>query len=182
MILREIWRESAMPATASGSASEVNQLRKIELHLLESHPQNPRRVERPDVVAAIANQIKASGEFDFSHAILVRPMNGRFQIVSGHHRVAAAKQAGLEQVPAWVRDLSDEEALMQLVLSNEQGQLYPLERGLHALTATGNGMTLKDYAAQIGQEYKAVAVWKEAADVAILSGQNWKDLARYTHH
>jgi ParB/RepB/Spo0J family partition protein len=164
-------------------------LRKVPLGLLDPHPQNPRRIARPDVVDAIAHQLQVSGTFDPSHAILVRPSgDDRFQIISGHHRVAAARLAGLEEIPAWVRELGDHEALMQLVLSNEQGQLYPLERGLHALEATTpngvtpNGLTLRAYAKQIGQKEDTVAHWAEAAEVAVGLETNWKNLLPYMTH
>ena len=42
-------------------------------------------------------------------------------------------------MPCWVREMSDEEAYMQLVLSNAQSELSPLEVGMHALGATELG-------------------------------------------
>ena len=59
-----------------------------------------------------------------------------YQIISGHNRTTAARRAGLQQIPAWVREMDDDTAFMQLVLSNAQGELSPLERGMHALAAT----------------------------------------------
>jgi ParB family chromosome partitioning protein len=55
------------------------------------------------------------------HPIVVRPLNGneekdKFEIVSGHNRVEAAKLAGLTEVPAVIKELTDDEAVM---LSNE---------------------------------------------------------------
>lgn len=71
---------------------------------------------------------------------------------------------------------------MQLIFSNEQGQLHPLERGLHALRATGNGLTLRAYAEQIGKNEQTVQNWKQAAEVAVTTGSDWKDLLPYMRH
>lgn len=43
--------------------------------------------------------------------------------------------AGLDAVPCWVRHMDDDEAYMQLALGNVQGELSPLEIGMHALRA-----------------------------------------------
>jgi ParB-like chromosome segregation protein Spo0J len=63
-------------------------------------------------------------------------LNGAYQIISGYNRTAAARRAGLKTIPAWVRMMEDDTALMQLVLANAQGELSALERGIHALAAT----------------------------------------------
>src|SRR5215472_11743980 len=110
----------------------------IDLDLLKPHPKNPRIIEREDVIAAITEQLKSSG-YDSSHAIIVRPVGKAYQIISGHNRTVAACRAGLKQIPAWVREMDDDTAFMQLVLSNAQGELSPLERGMHALAATEKG-------------------------------------------
>jgi ParB-like chromosome segregation protein Spo0J len=59
--------------------------------------------------------------FDPSHAILVRPLAGGYQIITGHNRTAAERRSGLEQIPAWVREMDDETAFMQLVLFERAG-------------------------------------------------------------
>jgi hypothetical protein len=56
--------------------------------------------------------------------------------------------------------MDDDTAFMQLVLSNAQGELAPLERGMHALAATEkgkhNGRSVKAYAEQIGRPHRSV--------------------------
>lgn len=106
----------------------------LPIDRLFPHPDNPRLQLREDVVERLAAEIRRNS-FRPEHAILVRPHNGGWQIVSGHHRVEAAGRAGLAEVPAWVRDMDDDEAFMLLVLGNTQGELSPLEIGMHALRA-----------------------------------------------
>lgn len=110
-------------------------------------------------------RMKPSG-FDASHAVLVRPFAGGYQIISGHNWTTAAHRAGLEHVPAWVREMDDETVFMQLVLSNAQGELSPLERGMHALAGVRAGGTQETYARTCGVTQQAVSVWVIAAEVA----------------
>jgi ParB-like chromosome segregation protein Spo0J len=106
-------------------------------------------------VDGIAAQIRANGGFDPAHALLVRPKgDGRYQIVSGHHRARAAEQAGLVRVPCWVRELNDAEAYMALALTNTQGELHALEEGLHALES---GMKVSAYADAIGRRQQTLS-------------------------
>jgi N6-adenosine-specific RNA methylase IME4 len=143
----------------------------IALDLLVPHPQNPRLAMREDVVAAILANL--TDGFDPAHALIVRPVADCFEILSGHHRYEAAKRAGLAQVPCWVRDMDDEAAYMALVTSNSQGELSPLEIGMHALHCVGLGEGgrgqkggLSEYARKVGKDRSNVRAYREAAEVA----------------
>jgi ParB/RepB/Spo0J family partition protein len=151
----------------------VAELQTISLDRLQPHPDNPRLQLREDVIEQIAAEISRRG-FGREHALLVRPMDDGYQIISGHHRHAAAQRAEVVAIPCWVREMDDREALMQLVLANTQGELSPLEIGWHALTAvplgkrgrgnTGDGLTA--YAAEIGKGQEYVSKLRAAAEVA----------------
>ncbi len=137
---------------------------------LQDHPQNPRLALREDVVAAIVAGL--SDGFDPAHALIVRPLGNEYQVLSGHHRKAAAMKAGIDAVPCWVRELDDEAAYMALVTSNSQGELSPLEIGMHALGvdfdkpgAGAKGGGLKKYAADVGRDAGNVTKYRQAAAV-----------------
>lgn len=134
----------------------------IAVERLLPHPQNPRLEPRQDVVEQIAAQIRARGEFDPAHALIVRPVDGSYQIVSGHHRKLAGEAVGLATLPCWVREMADDEAYMALVLANTQGELHPLEEGLHAL---GSGMSVRSYADASHMTPRKVQIRREAAEV-----------------
>ncbi|CAK0748381.1 ParB family transcriptional regulator, chromosome partitioning protein [Gammaproteobacteria bacterium] len=126
---------------------------QIPVTSLREHPDNPRLEPRQDVIDQIAKMI-ANG-FDQSHALIVREIedgspHGFYQIVSGHHRWMAAKQANLQTVPCWVREMDDATAHMALVLNNTQSELHPLEEGKHAAASV---MDLKAYAEWTGKVY-----------------------------
>lgn len=143
------------------------EIKYIPLDRLYPHPDNPRLQLREDVVEQLAAEIGRAG-FRPEHAVLVRPYGDGWQMVSGHHRAEAAKRAGLAEIPAWTRDMDDDEAFMQLVLGNTQGELSPLEIGMHALAAkrwSSEDRSLKSYADRIGMTGAYLGQLRNAADV-----------------
>lgn len=132
----------------------------IPITQLSDHPDNPRLTPREDIIEQIAAQL--NGHMDEAHALIVRPKDGSYQIVSGHHRKLAALRRGLIELPCWVREMSDEDAYMQLVLCNSQGELSSLEFGLHSLKSSLSG---KDYAARIGKSPTSITFMRQAAEV-----------------
>ena len=143
-------------------------LQNIPLDQLHPHPDNPRLQLREDVVERLAAEITTGG-FGTEHAILVRPHGSVFQVISGHHRTEAARRAGLAEAPAWVREMDDDEAFMQLVLGNTQGELTPLEIGMHALVWLG---PQKHYVERTGFGKSYISQLRSAAEVArVYSGK-----------
>jgi ParB/RepB/Spo0J family partition protein len=149
------------------SSTEVIQY--IPIALLTPHPDNPRIVLREDVIEAIVTQLKERGVFHERYAPLVRPVEGGYQVISGHHRVEAARRAAILTVPCWTVDLDDEEAFFQVLLANNQGELSPLERGLHACTGlqtySRNGANVKKYADRVGATTGYISQIRQAANV-----------------
>lgn len=141
---------------------------KIPLEQIDDHPDNPRLVFRDDVVSSIASNL--GDEFPQKHAVHLRPVDGRYQLIAGHHRKRAAQQKGLAEVWAWVEELDDEAAFMELATSNSQGELSPLEIGLHALKAVPlaqgkKGSGLAGYAERMGKTKQYVGELRTAAEV-----------------
>jgi len=147
------------------------ELEVIALDQLHAHPDNPRLSLREDVIGQLVGEISRAG-FGSEHALLVRPHGDAFQIIGGHHRAKAARRSGLESVPCWVRDMDDDEAFMQLVLGNSQGELSPLEIGIHAdqavgISKGGRGQSggISAYAKRIGRAQPDVSRLAAAARV-----------------
>lgn len=156
----------------------TDQPQSIAIDLLDPHPKNPRLVKREDVIEAIKASI-GEGGFDPAHSIIVRPLEGRFQVISGHNRVAAAYQAGLTALPAWVREMDDDTAYMELVRANAQGELTALERGMHALHS---GMDVKAYAGNVGRARTSVQYEVQAAKVADAVSHVRHELSDFHRH
>jgi protein gp37/ParB-like chromosome segregation protein Spo0J len=138
-------------------------MKTLPLASLHAHPRNPRLAPREDVIARLAALIGAAGALDEAHALLVRPNADGHEIVSGHHRKLAAERAGLAEVPCHVRAMADDEAYMELLVCNTQGELTGLEEGRHALHS---GMDLKAYAEKIGVPVETARSRLWAAKVA----------------
>jgi site-specific DNA-methyltransferase (adenine-specific) len=145
----------------------------VPVSQLRPHPKNPRVALREDVVDAIAADLDERGHMEARHAITVRAVEDAYEIISGHHRHAAASKAGLAGVPCWVVEMDDEAAYMALATSNNQGELAQLEYGLHAVEIApkkggkGNkGSERIDYAESIGKSRSYVSQAVGAAKVA----------------
>ena len=89
----------------------------LSISQLESFKDHPYRVdEDTDDFIQLVDSIKNN---NILYPILVRPLdNDSYEIISGHRRVAAAKVAGLTEVPVIVRELNDDEAVISMVHSN----------------------------------------------------------------
>jgi len=163
-------------------------MKQIELDHLHAHPDNPRLFLRDSVVEAIAAQIKDRGLFEERHAPHVRKVaTGSYQIISGHQRVEAARRAEMTTVPCCVVEMNDEEALRELLLSNAQSDLAPLEIGIHVLRVVGrskggrgNKNGIAEYARKMGVAERTMKDWACAAQVAAKLGDQSPSLLPYT--
>ena len=116
--LNALLRETEAPAPAQG-------LEEIPLNLIDPNPFQPRTTLTDDGLDELANSIRVSG---LLQPILIRPAGERYQLVAGERRWRAAGKAGLEKVPAVVRDIGDGEALeLALVENLLREELNPLE-------------------------------------------------------
>ncbi len=116
-LLRETEAAPA-PATAAG-------LDQLPLNLIDPNPFQPRTQLPLDGLEELASSIRASG---LIQPILVRPNGERYQLVAGERRWRAAGKAGLDKVPAVIRDIDDTEALELALAENLLREaLNPLE-------------------------------------------------------
>ena len=76
----------------------------------------------------LSQSLKEDGQWN---PIIVRPLpNGRYEVISGHYRLQAAKIVGLKEIEANVRDLSDEEAdILSLKTNTLRLEMTPREEG-----------------------------------------------------
>ncbi len=116
-----------LDALFSPSASEGDgELRRIPLDLLQRGKYQPRRQFSQESLDELAVSIRAEGVLQ---PIVVRPAEGgRYEILAGERRWRAAQLAGLRDIPALLRDCSDQQALAIGLIENIQRQsLNPLE-------------------------------------------------------
>lgn len=102
-------------------------IQNLPLDKLEPFPNHPFKVIDDDKMLETVESIKERGVLV---PILVRPKNdGNFEIVSGHRRHHASQLAGLTEIPAIVREMDDDTAILLMVDSNlQREELLPSEK------------------------------------------------------
>jgi ParB family chromosome partitioning protein len=96
------------------SGEEVH---RLDLSQVEPSPHQPRREFAEKELEELARSIRTSG---ILQPILVRPAAGGYQIVAGERRWRAARLAGLERIPAVVREIDDQRAAVFSLVENVQ--------------------------------------------------------------
>lgn len=92
------------------------------------NPHQPRQNFNDAELTGLANSIKEKGVIQ---PILVTQTKDGFQLIAGERRWRAAQKAGLDKIPAWVRDASPGEALELALIENIQRKdLNPIEEAL----------------------------------------------------
>ena len=113
--------EKEEPKTAG-----TNLIRQIPLSELVPFKDHPFRIVEDEAMLRITESIS---EYGVLTPIIARPKDGGYEIISGHRRAYAAKQAGLKEVPVIVKELNDDEATVLMVDSNFQRErILPSER------------------------------------------------------
>lgn len=90
---------------------------EINLSELRANPYQPRKVFKDEALQELASSIKEHGVFQ---PIIVKKSIKGYEIIAGERRVRASKLAGLEKIPAIVRNLSDELMMEIALLENLQ--------------------------------------------------------------
>jgi ParB family chromosome partitioning protein len=118
------------PATAAGlKPTSEGELKELPLDVLQRGQYQPRLDMREDALAELAESIRAQGVVQ---PIVVRPISGgrdtAYEIIAGERRWRAAQMAGLDTIPAVVRDIPDIAAVAVALIENIQREdLNPLE-------------------------------------------------------
>jgi ParB family chromosome partitioning protein len=117
--LSSLLGEVSQEAPVRGGDALRGQIRMIPVAGIEPHPGQPRRIFQEEALDELAASIRSRGVIQ---PIVVRPHGHRFQIVAGERRWRASQRARLHEIPAIVRDFSDEETLEVALIENIQRQ------------------------------------------------------------
>ena len=145
---------------APGAAKGGDSLKSLPLDILQRGQYQPRDDMRTESLDDLAASIKAQGVVQ---PIVVRPLPGgdetRYEIIAGERRWRAAQIAGLDAIPAVIRNVPDEAAVAMSLIENIQREnLNPMEesRALHRLIAEFE-MTHEQAAQAVGRSRSAVS-------------------------
>ena len=109
------------------SKKENDNVTAIPLSQIADFPDHPYQVRDDDSMNELVESVKERG---LIQPILVRSIeNGRYEMVSGHRRKRAFELAGIDKIPARVKELSRDEAILAMVDSNLQREvILPSEK------------------------------------------------------
>ena len=102
-------------------------VRSIPLSELDDFPEHPFRVRDDAEMAKLTESVR---EYGVLNPVIVRQKeDGRFEILSGHRRRRACELAGVAELPAIVREMSRDEAIVFMVDSNlQREEILPSEK------------------------------------------------------
>ncbi len=119
------------PAPAGGDTAVADDsgLKQLPVDLVQRGRYQPRKDIEPESLQELADSIRVQGVMQ---PIVVRPVSGdRFEIIAGERRWRATQLAGLDTIPALVRDVPDEAAIAMALIENIQREnLNPIEEAV----------------------------------------------------
>ena len=106
---------------------KLEKVEKIAVSSISNFPNHPYQVKDNEEMEDFAENIKQKGVI---HPVIVRTKeDGTYEMISGHRRKRACELAGIKEIPAIVRDMSDEDAIIYMVDSNKQREkILPSEK------------------------------------------------------
>ncbi len=123
----------------------------IDPHSIVPNPRQPRTHFDADDLAELVHSVR---EFGVLQPVVVRDKgDGTYELIMGERRTRAAREAGLTDIPAVVRDTSDEHLLRDALLENlHRSQLNPLEEAsAYQQLLEDFGITQEELATRIGR-------------------------------
>ncbi|QDV43368.1 putative chromosome-partitioning protein ParB [Stieleria neptunia] len=119
--------QSPRGQSRSGDSAGVQTL-SLPVNEIENNPFQPRREFNPDEIASLAESIKSHQQLQ---PILVRIVDGRYQLISGERRLRATIHAGMDTIRAEVREADDRLVAELAIIENLQRKdLNPIEKAL----------------------------------------------------
>ncbi|WP_432738584.1 ParB/RepB/Spo0J family partition protein [Maridesulfovibrio sp. FT414] len=145
--------------TADAGKDASIDARKIDIDKIVANPNQPRKEFSAEALRDLSESIRSKGVLQ---PILVRPIAGRsdrFELVAGERRLRASKLAGLGEIPALVKEMTDLESMAIALIENLQREdLNPIEeaKGYNELISKF-GLSQEQLAGQVGKSRSALS-------------------------
>jgi ParB family transcriptional regulator, chromosome partitioning protein len=143
-------------ALLTSEPTEAEALVDVPIDQLEVNPYQPRKVFDFTALDELAASIKASGVIQ---PIIVRRIGGSYQLIAGERRWRAARQAGLDRIPAIVREATDAQSIeLALVENLLREDLNPIEAAqAYQKLLADFSWTQEELAQRIGKDRTSIA-------------------------
>lgn len=128
----------------------------IDVSRIVPNPLQPRVRFPEEELAELAASIRQKG---LLQPIVVRPVDDHFEIIAGERRWRAAQSAGLQQIPALVHQVADQDLLeLALVENIQRSDLSPIEEAqAYRMLVDDFGLTQEEVAQRVGRSRSSVA-------------------------
>ncbi len=145
--------ERGRRALASGRASAVIE---VALDRIAANPYQPRTRFNDDELQELVNSIISKGVLQ---PVLVRRRGVGYELIAGERRLRAARRAGLNTIPAIVRDAQDDDMLEIAIIENQQRvDLNPVEAAeAYSRAVEEFGLSVEELAMVVGKDRSTVA-------------------------
>ena len=140
-----------------GAGAATGELLELPVELIKPNPKQPRTRFDDEALAGLAASIESSGVIQ---PLLVRPLHdGGYELIAGERRWRAAQRAGLEKVPAVVRDPEQAERLQVALIENmAREDLNPVEEARACAALVEDlGLSKEELARRVGRSRPAVS-------------------------
>ena len=148
---------SALLMDAVEETQEKTPYKLLPLHKVEPNPHQPRKDFDPEELQALSESIATHGVIQ---PLTVRETaNGYYQIIAGERRWRAAREAGLQEIPAVVLEADDKKTMELALIENLQRQdLNPVEEALgYRALIEDYSLTQEEAASRVGKSRPTVA-------------------------
>lgn len=140
----------------SDESMNANGVETIDINSIKPNEKQPRKYFEPEKIKELSDSIKQHGVIQ---PILVVPSGANYMIVAGERRYRAALQAGLKEIPAIIKEFSNDQILQIALIENLQREdLNDMEEALaYKQLSEEFHMTQEEIAERIGKSRAAVA-------------------------
>lgn len=155
-LIKDAGMDAGMEPAGNDGAPPSDGVRTMAITEIRRNPLQPRKDFSPEAIEELAGSIGTHG---ILQPLLVRPVEGGYELIAGERRYMASRKAGLKNVPVVVREASDADVLALALIENLQREdLNVIEEaeGYRAL-AEKHGLTQEEIARRVGRGRASVA-------------------------
>ncbi|MBQ6121319.1 MAG: ParB/RepB/Spo0J family partition protein [Clostridia bacterium] len=152
----DVVAEAPLPAETGQPQEPVDAVRMLPIGQIDPNRDQPRRSFDEEGLKELAASIEAVGVLQ---PIIVAPSGDRFTIIAGERRYRASRLAGLDEIPAIVRDWDSQKRLEAALIENlQRDDLNPVEEAMGVRQLMDEaGLTQEKAAERLGKSRPAVA-------------------------
>lgn len=138
--------------------------REVGIELIDPNPFQPRKEWKKEDIVSLARSIISQG---ILQPLVIRRIDGRYQLIAGERRLRAANEAGLKRVPVVIREADDQQMLALALVENIQRQdLGPVEKAeAFQRLSSEFGLTQEEMGERVGISRSSVANFQRLLDL-----------------